>query len=153
MPIPELPSEVQKEEGRVRKCTAMRKRRARCGRLGRCRRRRRGEERESNDRSNKTNSPHSLRFPSPRLASFLASTSAVASAIFSRWIRRGALAVGSRVKETSGPPGSGAHGSFFWLQNKEGLTLVGVFMEGTTLTCLKRHSDAKNKVLAGPRFR
>jgi hypothetical protein len=26
-------------------------------------------------------------------------------------------------------------GSFFWLQNTEGLTLVGVFMEGTTLTC------------------
>jgi hypothetical protein len=25
--------------------------------------------------------------------------------------------------------------SFFWLQNTEGLTLVGVFMEGTTLTC------------------
>jgi hypothetical protein len=25
-------------------------------------------------------------------------------------------------------------GSFFWLQNKEGLTLVGVFMEGTILT-------------------
>jgi hypothetical protein len=24
---------------------------------------------------------------------------------------------------------------FFWLQNMEGLTLVGVFMEGTTLTC------------------
>jgi hypothetical protein len=26
-------------------------------------------------------------------------------------------------------------GSFFWLQNTEGLTLVGVFIEGTTLTC------------------
>jgi hypothetical protein len=26
-------------------------------------------------------------------------------------------------------------GLFFWLQNTEGLTLVGVFMEGTTLTC------------------
>jgi hypothetical protein len=26
-------------------------------------------------------------------------------------------------------------GSFFWLQNTEGLTVVGVFMEGTTLTC------------------
>jgi hypothetical protein len=26
-------------------------------------------------------------------------------------------------------------GSFFWLQNMAGLTLVGVFMEGTTLTC------------------
>jgi hypothetical protein len=26
-------------------------------------------------------------------------------------------------------------GSFAWLQNKEELTLVGVFMEGTTLTC------------------
>jgi hypothetical protein len=26
-------------------------------------------------------------------------------------------------------------GSFFWLQNTAGLTLVGVFMEGTTLTC------------------
>jgi hypothetical protein len=26
-------------------------------------------------------------------------------------------------------------GSFFWLQKTEGLTLVGVFMEGTTLTC------------------
>jgi hypothetical protein len=25
--------------------------------------------------------------------------------------------------------------SFFWLQNTEGLTLVGVFMEGTILTC------------------
>jgi hypothetical protein len=26
-------------------------------------------------------------------------------------------------------------GSFFWLQNTEGLTLVGLFMEGTTLSC------------------
>jgi hypothetical protein len=26
-------------------------------------------------------------------------------------------------------------GSFFWLQNKEGLTLVGIFMEGHTLIC------------------
>jgi hypothetical protein len=26
-------------------------------------------------------------------------------------------------------------GSSFWLQNTEGLTLVGVLMEGTTLTC------------------
>jgi hypothetical protein len=32
-------------------------------------------------------------------------------------------------------PHSVRQGSFFWLQNTEGLTLVGVFMEGTTLTC------------------
>jgi hypothetical protein len=38
-------------------------------------------------------------------------------------------------------------GSFFRLQNTEGLTLVGVFMEGTTLTCLKTYSDAKKRTL------
>jgi hypothetical protein len=36
-------------------------------------------------------------------------------------------------------------GSFFRLQNTEGLTLVGLFMEGTTLTCLKTYSDAKKE--------
>jgi hypothetical protein len=36
-------------------------------------------------------------------------------------------------------------GSLFWLQNKEGLTLVGVFLERTTLTCLEGHSDAKQR--------
>jgi hypothetical protein len=36
-------------------------------------------------------------------------------------------------------------GSVFWLQNKEGLTLVGVFLEGTTLTCLEGHFDAKQR--------
>jgi hypothetical protein len=38
-------------------------------------------------------------------------------------------------------------GSFFRLQNTEGLTLVGVFMEGTTLTCLETYSDAKKRTL------
>jgi hypothetical protein len=36
-------------------------------------------------------------------------------------------------------------GSFFRLQNTEGLTVVGLFMEGTTLTCLETYSDAKKK--------
>jgi hypothetical protein len=39
------------------------------------------------------------------------------------------------------------HGSFFRLQNTEGLTLVGLFMEGTTLTCLETYSDAKKRTL------
>jgi hypothetical protein len=34
-------------------------------------------------------------------------------------------------------------GSFFRRLNTEGLTLVGLFMEGTTLTCLETYSDAK----------
>jgi hypothetical protein len=38
-------------------------------------------------------------------------------------------------------------GSFFRLQNTEGLTLVGLFMEGTTLTCLETYSDAKKRTL------
>jgi hypothetical protein len=38
-------------------------------------------------------------------------------------------------------------GSFFRLQNTEALTLVGLFMEGTTLTCLKTYSDAKKRTL------
>jgi hypothetical protein len=38
-------------------------------------------------------------------------------------------------------------GSFFRLQNMEGLTLVGLFMEGTTLTCLEMYSDAKKRTL------
>jgi hypothetical protein len=29
----------------------------------------------------------------------------------------------------------------------EGLTLVGLFMEGTTLTCLETYSDAKKRTL------
>jgi hypothetical protein len=33
----------------------------------------------------------------------------------------------------------------FWLQNKEGFSLVGIFMEETTLTCLERHSNAKKR--------
>ena len=32
----------------------------------------------------------------------------------------------------------------------EELTLVGLFMEGTTLTCLEMYSDAKKRLLAGP---
>jgi hypothetical protein len=39
-------------------------------------------------------------------------------------------------------------GSFFRLQNTEGLTLVGLLMEGTTLTCLETYSDTKKKTLA-----
>jgi hypothetical protein len=31
----------------------------------------------------------------------------------------------------------------------EGLTLVGLFMEGTTLTCLEIYSDAKKRTLVG----
>jgi hypothetical protein len=38
-------------------------------------------------------------------------------------------------------------GSFFRCQNMEGLTLVGLFMEGTTLTCLETYSDAKIRTL------
>jgi hypothetical protein len=38
-------------------------------------------------------------------------------------------------------------GFFFRLQNTEGLTLVGVFMEGTTLTCLETYFDAKKRTL------
>jgi hypothetical protein len=38
-------------------------------------------------------------------------------------------------------------GSFFRRQNTEGLTLVGLFMEGTTLTCLETYSDAKKRTL------
>jgi hypothetical protein len=38
-------------------------------------------------------------------------------------------------------------GSFFRLQNTAGLTLVGVFMEGTTLTCLETYSDAKKRTM------
>jgi hypothetical protein len=38
-------------------------------------------------------------------------------------------------------------GSFFRLQNTKGLTLVGLFMEGTTLTCLETYSDAKKRTL------
>jgi hypothetical protein len=38
-------------------------------------------------------------------------------------------------------------GSFFRRQNTEGLTLVGLFMEGTTLTCLEMYSDAKKRTL------
>jgi hypothetical protein len=38
-------------------------------------------------------------------------------------------------------------GSFFRLQNTEGLTLVGLFMEGTTLTCLETYSDSKKRTL------
>jgi hypothetical protein len=37
--------------------------------------------------------------------------------------------------------------SFFRLQNMEGLTLVGLFMEGTTLTCLETYSDAQKRIL------
>jgi hypothetical protein len=44
---------------------------------------------------------------------------------------------------------SGGQGSFFRLQNTEGLTLVGLFMEGTTLTCLETYSDAKKRTLVG----
>jgi hypothetical protein len=29
----------------------------------------------------------------------------------------------------------------------EGLTLVGLFMEGTTLTCLETYSDAQKRIL------
>jgi hypothetical protein len=43
-----------------------------------------------------------------------------------------------------------SQGSFFRLQNTEGLTLVGVFMEGTTLTCLETYSDAKKRTLIHP---
>jgi hypothetical protein len=39
-------------------------------------------------------------------------------------------------------------GSFFRLQNTEGLTVVGLFMEGTTLTCLETYSDAKKRTLS-----
>jgi hypothetical protein len=39
-------------------------------------------------------------------------------------------------------------GSVFRLQNMEGLTLVGLFMEGTTLTCLETYSDTKKRTLA-----
>jgi hypothetical protein len=39
---------------------------------------------------------------------------------------------------------------FCWLQNKEGLTLVGVFIEGTTLTGLERHCDARKRTLMDP---
>jgi hypothetical protein len=42
---------------------------------------------------------------------------------------------------------SSHQGSFFRLQNTEGLTLVGLFMEGTTLTCLETYSDAKKRTL------
>jgi hypothetical protein len=38
-------------------------------------------------------------------------------------------------------------GSFFRLQNTKELTLVGLFMEGTTLICLETYSDAKKKNL------
>jgi hypothetical protein len=38
-------------------------------------------------------------------------------------------------------------GSFFRRQNMEGLTLVGLFMGGTTLTCLETYSDAKKRTL------
>jgi hypothetical protein len=38
-------------------------------------------------------------------------------------------------------------GSFFRLQNTEGLTLVGLFIGGTTLTCLETYSDAKKRTL------
>jgi hypothetical protein len=38
-------------------------------------------------------------------------------------------------------------GSFFRRQKTEGLTLVGLFMEGTTLTCLETYSDAKKRTL------
>jgi hypothetical protein len=38
-------------------------------------------------------------------------------------------------------------GSFFRRQNTEGLTLVGLFMKGTTLTCLEMYSDAKKITL------
>lgn len=34
------------------------------------------------------------------------------------------------------------------LQNKEGLTLAGIFMEGTTLTYLERYFDAKKRTLS-----
>jgi hypothetical protein len=40
-----------------------------------------------------------------------------------------------------------SQGSFFRRQNTEGLTLVGLFMEGTTLTCLETYSDAKKRTL------
>jgi hypothetical protein len=40
-----------------------------------------------------------------------------------------------------------AQGSFFRRQNTEGLTLVVLFMEGTTLTCLETYSDAKKRTL------
>jgi hypothetical protein len=42
---------------------------------------------------------------------------------------------------------STTQGSFFRLQNTEGLTRVGLFMEGTTLTCLETYSDAKKRTL------
>ena len=41
---------------------------------------------------------------------------------------------------------SRGQGSFFRLQNTEGLSL---FMEGTTLTCLETYSDAKKRTLVG----
>jgi hypothetical protein len=40
-------------------------------------------------------------------------------------------------------------GSFFRRQNTEGLTLVGLFMEGTTLTCLETYSNAKKEPCCG----
>jgi hypothetical protein len=40
-------------------------------------------------------------------------------------------------------------GSFFRLKNTAGLTLVGVFVEGNTLTCLETYSDAKKRTLVG----
>jgi hypothetical protein len=45
--------------------------------------------------------------------------------------------------------GSWLQGSFFRRQNTEGLTLLGLFMEGTTLTCLETYSDAKKRTLVG----
>jgi hypothetical protein len=36
-------------------------------------------------------------------------------------------------------------GSFFWLQSKGGINLVGVYLEGTTLTSWERNSDARKQ--------
>jgi hypothetical protein len=47
----------------------------------------------------------------------------------------------------------GDQGSFLRLQNTEGLTLVGLFMEGTTLTCLETYSDAKKRTLMEKNFK
>jgi hypothetical protein len=40
-----------------------------------------------------------------------------------------------------------SQGSFFRLQNIKGSTLVGLFMEGTTLTCLETYSDVKKRTM------
>jgi hypothetical protein len=59
---------------------------------------------------------------------------------------RGSRGLGPYVERCHHP----SQGSFFRLQNMEGLTLVGLFMEGTTLTCLETYSDAKKRTLPPP---